>query len=117
MTDRLEDGGVFIGTTIDSERLVHKIRQSPDLTVGNDFYHIVFGQDTFTSQFGLKYYFYLADAIGQKLSDGKPRHLPEFLVCFDIMQKIASEYGLQLTKKMNFHEYYNDKVCGNEPQH
>lgn len=26
VTDRLEDGGVFIGTTIDSDRLVHKIR-------------------------------------------------------------------------------------------
>lgn len=27
VTDRLEEGGVFIGTTIDSDRLVHKIRQ------------------------------------------------------------------------------------------
>lgn len=27
VTDRLEDGGVFIGTTIDSDRVVHKIRQ------------------------------------------------------------------------------------------
>jgi mRNA capping enzyme len=26
VTDRLEEGGVFIGTTIDSDRLVHKIR-------------------------------------------------------------------------------------------
>jgi hypothetical protein len=43
VTDRLEDGGVFIGTTIDSDRLVHKIRQTPDLTIGNDYYRIVFG--------------------------------------------------------------------------
>lgn len=64
VTDRLADDGVFIGTTIDSERLVHKIRQSPDLTIGNDYYHIVFGQDTFDGIFGLKYYFYLEDAIG-----------------------------------------------------
>jgi mRNA capping enzyme len=26
VTDRLEEGGVFFGTTIDSDRLVHKIR-------------------------------------------------------------------------------------------
>ena len=43
VTDRLEDGGVFIGTTIDSDRLVHKIRQSKNLTIGNDYYQIVFG--------------------------------------------------------------------------
>jgi len=43
VSDKLVDGGVFIGTTIDSDRLVHKIRQSPDLTIGNDFFHIVFG--------------------------------------------------------------------------
>ena len=64
VSDRLVDGGVFIGTTIDSDRLVHKIRQSPNLTIGNDYYNIVFGQDTFESYFGLKYYFYLQDAIG-----------------------------------------------------
>ena len=38
VTNRLEDGGVFIGTTIDSDRLVHKIRQSKSLTIGNDYY-------------------------------------------------------------------------------
>lgn len=107
VTDRLEDGGVFIGTTIDSDRLVHKIRQSKDLTIGNDFYQIVFGQDTFTSSFGLKYYFYLEGAIGQKqISDGKPRLVPEFLVCWDILEKIAAEYGLTLMFRMNFHEYF-----------
>jgi mRNA (guanine-N7-)-methyltransferase len=66
VTSSLEPGGVFIGTTIDSDRLVHKIRQSPTLTIENDFYKIVFGQDTFTSTFGLKYYFFLEDAIGER---------------------------------------------------
>jgi len=42
----------------------------------------------------LKYYFYLADVIGKKLSDGKPRHVPEFLVLFDVMERIAKEYNL-----------------------
>ncbi len=117
VTDRLADNGVFIGTTIDSDRLVHKIRQSKDLTIGNDFYHIVFGQDTFDGSFGLKYYFYLETAIGQKLSDNKPRHVPEFLVCFDTLQRIALEYGLVLQKKMNFHEYYSEAVNGETSYH
>ena len=43
VTDRLEEGGKFIGTTIDSDRLVHKVRQSPNLTIGNDYYQVVFG--------------------------------------------------------------------------
>lgn len=43
VTDRLEEGGCFIGTTIDSDRLVHLIRQKDDLTFQNDYIKIVFG--------------------------------------------------------------------------
>ena len=46
VSSRLEVNGVFIGTTIDSDRLVYKIReagQEKNLTIGNDFYSIVFG--------------------------------------------------------------------------
>jgi len=46
VTKRLVDGGVFIGTTIDSDRLVHKIRESGtngNLTIGNEYFSIVFG--------------------------------------------------------------------------
>ena len=38
VSDRLEEGGLFIGTIVDSDRLVHKIRQTEDLTIGNDYY-------------------------------------------------------------------------------
>ena len=72
VTKRMVDGGVFIGTTIDSDRLVHKIREAgseKNLTIGNEYFSIVFGQDSFArndGRFGLKYYFYLADAIGKR---------------------------------------------------
>ena len=59
----------------------------------------------------------MEDAIGQKLSDGKPRHVPEYLVCFDTLQRIALEYGLVLEKKMNFHEYYSQAVHGDTASH
>ena len=71
VTTRLEVGGKFIGTTIDADRLVYKIREAGmenNLKIENKFYSIVFGQDAFRKQFGpfgLQYYFYLADAIGR----------------------------------------------------
>lgn len=46
VTRRLVDGGVFIGTTIDSDRLVHQIRESGsagNLTIGNEYFSIMFG--------------------------------------------------------------------------
>jgi len=36
--------------------------------------------------------------------------VPEYLVNFDIFEKIAAEYGLQLQLKMNFHEYFDSKL-------
>ena len=72
VTSRLEVGGCFIGTTIDSDRLVGRVRDAgaeKELTIGNKFFSVVMGQDTYdrkTGPFGLKYYFYLADAVGKK---------------------------------------------------
>ena len=46
VTDRLEEEGSFIGTTVDAERVVCKVRQAgpeKNLTIGNEFYSIVFG--------------------------------------------------------------------------
>ena len=46
VAQRLEVGGTFIGTTIDSDRLVGKIREAgagKNLTIGNKFFSVVFG--------------------------------------------------------------------------
>ena len=41
VTDRLEPGGFFIGTTVDSECVVGKIREEgEDLNIGNSLYRI-----------------------------------------------------------------------------
>ena len=42
VTDRLEEGGVYIGTTIDADRLVSKIRMEgkDNLSIGNSLYRI-----------------------------------------------------------------------------
>lgn len=100
VTKRLVEGGTFIGTTIDSDRLVHKIREAgseKNLTIGNDYYSIAFGQDSFKREngpFGLKYYFYLADAIGKRLHNGQVLYVDEYLVPFDAFVEIAKDFGL-----------------------
>ena len=115
---RLVDGGTFVGTTIDADRLVHKVREAGgenNLTIGNEYFSIVFGQDTFrrsNGPFGLKYYFYLEDAIGKRLASGAPLYVDEYLVPFDTLVAVAKEYGLELVKKVNFHEYFDQEVHG-----
>ena len=106
VSSRLEVGGCFIGTTIDSDRLVSKIREAgaeKNLTIGNKFYSVVFGQDTFDRKngpFGLKYYFYLCDAVGHSMvADKAVKYVPEYLVQFDYLSQIALEYDLELEKK------------------
>lgn len=48
VTDRLEPGGVYIGTTLDSQTLIKKLRvvgmenSSEPYTFGNQFYSVKF---------------------------------------------------------------------------
>ena len=80
-------------TTIDSDRLVYKIRESgPKLSIGNKFYSVVFKQDSFSSKdpFGNQYYFYLKESIGNwHITMNKPIHVPEYLVNFDTLDQVA----------------------------
>ena len=113
ITSRLEIGGRFIGTTIDSDRVVYRIREAKsedNLSIGNDYYSIVFQKDHFKKSegpFGHEYFFYLSDAIGKKMSSNKIAYVPEYLVPFEALISMAREYGLKLVKKINFHEYYD----------
>eukprot|EP00347_Sterkiella_histriomuscorum_P015000 403358695 len=113
---RLETGGFFIGTTIDADRVVSMIREKggKNLTVGNKFYQIRFGQASFPKDqgpFGLKYYFYLKDAIGrERLLEDKKIHVPEYLVIFEYLEKLALEYNLKLIERKNFHEFYQESI-------
>ena len=109
VTDRLEPGGYFIGTTIDSDELVYRVRTSgsPDNSIGNDFMRVVLPQDHFSkseSPFGLKYFFYLKEAIGKEtqMHNDAPKMVDEFLVIFPVLEKIAREFGLNLVMKKNF---------------
>ena len=119
---RLEAGGFFIGTTIDAERVVARIRTEGQekLRIGNRFYSIQFGQESYPkdkSPYGLKFYFYLRDAVGlHRMTEDRPVYVPEYLVSFDHFQKIALEYDLQLVERKNFHEFYADTIDAGDNQ-
>lgn len=91
------------------------------MRISNDFYSIQFGQDSYPkgeypegSPYGLKFYFYLKDAVGkERLSEGRPVYVPEYLVSFDHLERIALEYDLELVEKKNFHEFYADNIDRN----
>lgn len=60
--------------------------------------------------FGLKYGFYLEDAIGEKhwINDNKYQieSVPEYLIIFDELVSIANEYKLKLIEHANFLDFY-----------
>ena len=63
----------------------------------------------------MKYYFYLKEAIGKETTmDDRPKLVDEFLVIFEVLERIAKEYGLNLGMKKNFRQYYDD-MCSEEP--
>lgn len=46
VSKRMAEGAKFIGTTVDSERVVARVRESgkeSNLTIGNEYYSIIFG--------------------------------------------------------------------------
>ncbi|CDW75150.1 UNKNOWN [Stylonychia lemnae] len=113
---KLTPGGFFIGTTIDSDRIVSQMRldTTGSMTVENEDFAIKFGQIAFPKDqgaFGLKYYFYLKDAIGkQKFLESEKVYVPEYLVIFPKLIEIAKEYDLELVEQKNFHEFYSESV-------
>lgn len=117
VTERLEPGGFLIGTTLDSESMIKKLRTTgmesePKYTFGNQFYSVRFFQTQFPEdkQFGQKYLFYLEDGVGYKRSDDKIEYVPEYLVNFEYFKKLASEYGLKLRAKKNLLKLYADAM-------
>lgn len=114
---RLEVGGFFIGSTVDADKVISLVRAQggEDLRISNKFYSIQLGQNTYPketmSPYGQKFFFYLKEAVGkERLSEGRPIYVPEYLVIFSHLEKLAEEYGLRLVEKRNFHEFYDRNI-------
>ncbi|GJQ14606.1 hypothetical protein GpartN1_g6397.t1 [Galdieria partita] len=110
VTERLVEGGFFIGTIPDSNVLVRKLRACPGLEFGNEFYRVVFDDSfsskTFKKPFGIRYQFYLESSV---------LDIPEYLVVMPVFEKLAKEYGLELQLAMNFHEFITMYLSPHSP--
>lgn len=110
---RLKPGGCWVGTCTDANVLVRKLRSAPGMIFGNSYYNIKFNQKSFprsASPFGITYGFYLEDSVGTKrsmLGSIDYDRIDEYLIIFEVLEKIAGEFGLRLTYKCNFHHLYD----------
>ena len=99
----LRPGGAFIATVPDANVLVRKLRNADGLKFGNRIYSVEFDEKhadkrfSKDSPFGNKYVFNLLDAI---------EDCPEYLVPMETLEALAEEYGLQVERAQNFHEYH-----------
>ena len=119
VTARLNFGGYFIGTIIDDNVIVKRLRNSDKLnnniykneeyTFGNEFYSVKFSQDKFNKKdgiFGKKYGFYLEDSIDKRNENGQIEYIGEYLIIFNEFVKLCEDYDLHLIEKENFTDFY-----------
>ena len=123
VSSKLCDGGYFIGTIIEDNVIIKRLRNRkniPDnkylnekLTFGNEFYSVKFSQKKFEKKngpFGIKYGFYLEDSIDNRDEEGNIKYVGEYLIVFKEFEKICKKYGLYLVEKKNFTEFYHDYI-------
>lgn len=93
----LQPGGFFIGTILDSNDLVARIRKSGANIFGNGIFKVEFECDINKPPlFGGKYHFNLDGVVD----------CPEFLVHFPTLIKLAKKYGLKLVRTEKFYDFY-----------
>lgn len=93
-------GGYFMGTTPNSQELVRRLRESKDLSFGNEVYRVTFESEDKQNLplFGARYNFHLEGVVD----------CPEFLVFFPVLEKMAEKYGMKLVFKKTFADYFNE---------
>ena len=99
VSDSLRPGGVFIGTILDGNKVVKRMKKANPLfpacpkdtvtSVGNSLYKLSFTLSGYPSiyRFGMRYYFQLQDAVN---------NIPEYLVHFPTLIQFAAKHGLAL---------------------
>ncbi|EAR91105.3 mRNA capping enzyme, large subunit family protein (macronuclear) [Tetrahymena thermophila SB210] len=117
-TQRLNDQGYLLVTCSDSNAIVKKMRSRGKLdstnnkyTFGNKYFSMAFENLNFPvgKPYGLKYEFYLQDAVGEKdEATGQIKYTPEYLVELNNLNKLAMEYSLVVKENLNFIEFYKN---------
>lgn len=112
-TERLKPGGFFIGTTVDSNVLVRKLRAVNDVAIQTGVFTVKLDQRFSTKKFkkgnpyGFRYFFTL---------DQNVEECPEFLVHFPSFVELALEYDLELVMHCNFHDFYKEFASEKHPE-
>lgn len=106
VTDRLKPGGFFVGTTIDANVVIRKIRAITDMEISSSVYRIRFDDRHADKKFrrdagpyGIRYNF----TLDQSVED-----CPEFLVHFPSFVEVAREFDLELVMLCNFHDFFTE---------
>jgi mRNA (guanine-N7-)-methyltransferase len=104
----LRPGGYFIGTTVDANVLVRKLREADGLRFGNDVVEVRFHEASASKlfpesrgPFGLRYSFTLRDAVTD---------CDEWMVPKKQFVELAEEFGLELVEWANFHEFVGRRL-------
>lgn len=98
VSENLKPGGYFFGCTTNSNELIKRLRKSETNSFGNEIYEIRFyqdGKDEF-DLFGVKFDFRLDGVV----------ECPEFLLNFNLLEKLAHKFGLKLVFKKTFNEFF-----------
>lgn len=109
VSERLDPGCHFVGTVPNAYRLVHLLRASRGLSWSNSICGFQFDEslaekDVFP-EFGARYTFSLADAVDS---------VPEYLVHFSVLERVARDYGLELVFREEFPDFFAKYVKENE---
>ena len=123
VSSRLCEGGYFIGTIIEDNVIVKRLRNRKKITenkylkekftFGNEYYSVKFSQKHFdikNGPFGIKYGFYLEDSIDNRDEEGKIKYVEEYLIVFNEFVELCKKYDLYLVEKENFTKFYSDYV-------
>ena len=123
VTERLNDGGYFIGSIIDDNEMIKRLKKininykNEKFIFGNEFYSVKFSQNKFNMKddiFGINYGFYLEDSIDKKNEKGQIEYIDEYLIIFDEFIKLCEDYNLYLIEKVNFNDFYDKYTKGPE---
>ncbi|XP_061760455.1 mRNA cap guanine-N7 methyltransferase [Nerophis ophidion] len=98
--ESLKPGGFFIGTTPDAYELVKRLEASESLSFGNKLFRVSFRSRGEYPLFGCEYHFSLEGVV----------NVPEFLVYFPLLERMARRYGMRLVSKHRFSEFFQEKI-------
>ena len=105
VSSRLALGGHFIATFPNSDRIVHKCRQTNSPIISNPIYSIKFDTDPsgvlVLKSYGCAYTMWLQDCID---------HCREYLVHVPTLISLAQEFGLELVKYQEFPQIVHENM-------